>query len=307
MKLKSLCPLLLIFILASCASRQPKVINNIIRDTVVINKITEKYESVRMANLDNYKISSSHYPAVGQDERVRFLVLHYTALDNDRSFNVLTTQQVSAHYLVPNDFTDSIYILVDETKRSWHAGLSYWKGINNINFSSIGIEIVNEGYYTGEITESNPTGWYFYGYPNTQIKKVAELAKNIIDRYKIEPVNVLAHSDIAPQRKQDPGPKFPWKQLYQDYGIGAWYEDVHKNIYLPKFPYDQIDDFEFIQTVQNDLNNYGYEIQKTGVWDDQTKKVIVAFQYHFRPERCDGVMDAETWAILQSLILKYRS
>ncbi|MGB7498681.1 MAG: N-acetylmuramoyl-L-alanine amidase, partial [Moheibacter sp.] len=302
-----LCPLFLIFILTSCASRQPKIVNKIIRDTVVINKITEKYESVRMANLDKYKISSSYYPAVGQDERVRFLVLHYTALDNEKSLNVLTTQQISAHYLVPNDFSDSIYILVDETKRSWHAGQSYWKGINNINFSSIGIEIVNEGYYVGEITENNPTGWYFYGYPNMQIKKVAELAKNIIDRYKIDPVNVLAHSDVAPQRKQDPGPKFPWKQLYQDYGIGAWYEDAHKNIYLPKFPYDQIDDFEFIQTVQNDLNIYGYEIQKTGVWDDQTKKVIMAFQYHFRPERCDGVMDAESWAILQSLILKYRN
>lgn len=307
MKFKSLGTLLLIFILTSCASRQPKIVNKIIRDTVVINKITDKYESVRMANLDKYKISSSHYPAVGQDERVRFLVLHYTALDNDKSLNVLTTQQVSAHYLVPNDFTDSIYILVDETKRSWHAGQSYWKGINNINYSSIGIEIVNEGYYVGEITESNPTGWYFYGYPNMQIKKVAALAKNIIDRYKIDPVNVLAHSDVAPQRKQDPGPKFPWKQLYQDYGIGAWYEDAHKNIYLPKFPYDQIENFEFIQTVQSDLNKYGYEIQKTGVWDDQTKKVIMAFQYHFRPERCDGVMDAETWAILQSLILKYRN
>lgn len=307
MKFKSLCVLLTIFILTSCASRQPKIVNKIIRDTVVINKITDKYESVRMANLDKYKISSSHYPAVGQDERVRFLVLHYTALDNDKSLNVLTTQQVSAHYLVPNDFTDSIYILVDETKRSWHAGQSYWKGINNINFSSIGIEIVNEGYYVGEITESNPNGWYFYGYPNMQIKKVAALAKNIIDRYKIDPVNVLAHSDVAPQRKQDPGPKFPWKQLYQDYGIGAWYEDAHKNIYLPKFPYDQIENFEFIQTVQSDLNKYGYEIQKTGVWDDQTKKVIMAFQYHFRPERCDGVMDAETWAILQSLILKYRN
>lgn len=307
MKFKSLCALLTIFILTSCASRQPKIVNKIIRDTVVINKITDKYESVRMANLDEYKISSSHYPAVGQDERVRFLVLHYTALDNDKSLNVLTTQQVSAHYLVPNDFTDSIYILVDETKRSWHAGQSYWKGINNINFSSIGIEIVNEGYYVGEITESNPNGWYFYGYPNMQIKKVAALAKNIIDRYKIDPVNVLAHSDVAPQRKQDPGPKFPWKQLYQEYGIGAWYEDAHKNIYLPKFPYDQIENFEFIQTVQSDLNKYGYEIQKTGVWDDQTKKVIMAFQYHFRPERCDGVLDAETWAILQSLILKYRN
>lgn len=307
MKFQTLFVLLTVLLLVSCASQKPKIINKVIRDTIIINKNTDQYEAIRVANLDKFKISTTNYPAMGQDERVKFLIFHYTALDNEKSVSVLKNQEVSAHYLVPNDQSDSIFLLVSEDKRAWHAGISSWKGVNNINFSSIGIEIVNQGYYTGAVTLGNPTGWYFFGYPGFQIKKVAELAKDIINRYQIDPVNVLGHSDIAPQRKQDPGPNFPWKQLYEDYGIGAWYEDGQKNIYLTQYPYADIDSYNFIMSVQNDLNKYGYEILKTGVWDDQTAKVITAFQYHFRPERCDGIMDAETWAILQSLIIKYRT
>jgi len=299
------------FLMISCASNPPKVVKQVVRDTVIINTVTDKYESARVAKLNKSVISTSHYPAAGQDERVRFLILHYTALDNYKSIDVLTHQEVSAHYLVPDDFTDSIYVLVDETKRAWHAGASYWKGINNINFSSIGIEIVNQGYTTTTPVSGNPdlavANRYFYDFPQKQIDKVAELALDIIQRYKIDPVNVLAHSDVAPQRKHDPGPKFPWKKLYTDYGIGAWYEDAQKNIYLSQFPYLEKDSASFILSVQNDFEKYGYEIQKTGIWDEQTKKVITAFQYHFRPERYDGIMDAETWAILKALILKYRN
>lgn len=297
--------------LGSCASQPPKVIREIIRDTIIVNKKTDKLESMRMAKLDKFKISTSHYPAVGHDDRIRFLILHYTALDNEKSLRVLTQQQVSAHYLVPDNYTDSIYVLVDETKRAWHAGASYWKGINNINFSSIGIEIVNQGYTTSTQVSGDPdlatTNRIFYDYPSYQIEKVAALAKDIIQRYNIDPIHVLGHSDVAPQRKHDPGPKFPWKRLYTEHGIGAWYEDVHKNMYYSQFPYGETDSYSFITSVQNDLSKYGYEIQKTGSWDQQTEKVITAFQYHFRPERCDGVMDAETWAILQALNLKYRS
>lgn len=284
----------------------------VIRDTVIINHETNQYESARVAKLDKYKISASHYPAVGQDERVRFLIFHYTALNNEKSLEVLTKQAVSSHYLVLDDYSDSIYVLVDESKRAWHAGQSYWRGVNNINFSSLGIEIVNLG-YTTTYNSSSAGGSaggaerYFYDYPQFQIDKVATLAKDIIERYNIDPVNVLAHSDIAPQRKHDPGPKFPWKRLYDEYGIGAWYEGVHYNLYYPKFPWGEVDSTSFILSVQNDLNKYGYEIQKTGIWDEQTKKVIAAFQYHFRPEKHDGLMDAQTWAILQALLLKYRS
>ena len=311
MKLRIAIVLLLGLLLSSCATKPPKVIREVIRDTVVINKKTDKYESVRMAKLDKYKVSTLHYPAFGQDERIRYLIMHYTALDNEKSLRVLTQQEVSAHYLVPNNTSDSIFILVDETKRAWHAGASYWKGVNNVNFSSLGIEIVNLGYTTDKTLMGDPdladAERHFYDYPTYQIKKVAALAKDIIDRYKIDPVNVLGHSDVATQRKHDPGPKFPWKRLYTEYGIGAWYEDVHKNMYFGQYPYADIDSFTFIQSVQSDLNKYGYEIQKTGIWDEQTQKVIMAFQYHFRPSQFDGVLDAETWAILQALNLKYRS
>lgn len=298
-------------LIASCASQPPKIVKQVIRDTVIINQKTDQYESARIAKLNHSKISTSHYPAYGQDDRIRYLVLHYTALDNEKSIQILTQQEVSSHYLIPDDFTDSIYVLVDETKRAWHAGASSWKGVNNINFSSIGIEIVNQGYTTQQAVSGNPdlavAQRTFFDFPQKQIEKVAELCKDIIDRYKIEPVNVVAHSDIAPQRKHDPGPKFPWKRLYDQYNIGAWYEESQKSIYLSQFPYAEIDSFTFIQSVQADLEKYGYEIQKTGMWDEQTKKVITAFQYHFRPERFDGVMDAETWAILKALILKYRT
>ncbi|HUH35442.1 MAG TPA: N-acetylmuramoyl-L-alanine amidase [Moheibacter sp.] len=301
----------LLLTLASCASQPPKVIREVIRDTVIINTKTDRYESARIAKLNDYKISTSNYPAYGQDERVRYLILHYTALDNEKSMRVLTQQEVSAHYLITDEFHDSIYVLVDESKRAWHAGASYWKGVNNLNFSSIGIEIVNPGYTTSSATQGNPdlatTNRVFYDFPSAQIKKVAALSKDIIDRYKISPIHVLAHSDIAPQRKHDPGPKFPWKRLYTEFGIGAWYEEVHKNMYLGQFPWGEIDSYASVLAYQQELEKYGYEIQKTGIWDEQTKKVITAFQYHFRPERCDGMMDAETWAILKALVLKYRS
>lgn len=301
----------MLLILASCASQPPKVIREVIRDTVIVNHKTEQYESARIAKLTRYPVSTSNYPANGQDERIRYLILHYTALDNEKSIRVLTQQEVSAHYLITDELNDSIYVLVDESKRAWHAGASYWKGVNNLNFSSIGIEIVNPGYTTTKEVQGNPdlasTTRVFYDFPYAQITKVAELSKDIIERYNIAPIHVLAHSDIAPQRKHDPGPKFPWKRLYTEYGIGAWYEEVHKNMYLNQFPWGEIETYASVLAYQQDFEKYGYEIQKTGIWDEQTKRVITAFQYHFRPERCDGYMDAETWAILKALVLKYRS
>lgn len=305
-----------LFILWSCATPRPraKVVTRVVKEKVEVpqnsNKSLEKINP-GIAHLKDYRISSDYYPAVGHDERVRFLILHYTALDTNNSLNVLTQQQVSSHYLIPEEDYLPIYRLVDESKRAWHAGLSYWKGINNVNFSSIGIEIVNLG-YSEKKEIYKPKEYiepidYFYDFEEHQIKKVAALAVDIINRYNIDPVNVLGHEDVAPQRKSDPGPKFPWKRLYTEYNIGAWYEDAHKNIYLRQYPYDKIDDYSFILSVQQDFAKYGYEIQLTGTWDKQTEKVISKFQHHFRPERFDGTMDAETWAILQSLILKYRS
>jgi len=290
-----------IFSLYSCGSSKnipQKVVTKIVRDTVIINPKTEKPEMTRAAKLDNYKINSDVYPAKGQDERIRFLVLHYTALDNDTSVRVLTQQEVSSHYLVNDKDDKEIYLLVDETKRAWHAGVSKWKNLDNLNFTSIGIEIVNKGYTTSGTTKTH------YPYPDFQIKKVGELVQDIVKRYNILPINVIGHSDIAPGRKHDPGPLFPWKKLYTDYGVGAWYEETDKAIFINSAPF--VMDGEFvIKEFQNELKKYGYDIIATGVWDEQTKKVTQAFQYHFNPNKYDGMLDVETWAIIKALNKKY--
>lgn len=288
--------------LSSCATQkhkvQTKTVTKVIRDTIFINKKTEQPMVARFAKLDDYKMNTSYFPSVAQDERIRHVVLHYTSMDQEPSLRVLSTRQVSSHYVVGDSFDDDIYALVDESKRAWHAGVSKWKSLDNINFSSIGIEIVNKS------NDNKYGGIDFMPYPEYQFKKVAALTQDIVRRYNIEPTNVIGHSDVAPGRKHDPGPQFPWKRLYVEYGVGAWYDEADKNGYQYQYPFDT-SSFTFIQQFQKDLAKYGYNIAITGVWDDQTKKVIQAFQYHFRPEKYDGVLDAETWAILQALNYKY--
>ena len=284
------------FILTSCATNKPlpKTITKVIRDTVIINSKTEQPEMTRAAKLEHYKVTTDYYPSVSQDERVRFLVLHYTAINTELSLKVLTQKDVSSHYLI-NDYDDKqINLLVDETKRAWHAGISKWKGLDNLNFSSIGIEIVNLG----------NSGGVYQPYPDYQIKKVGELARDIVNRYNIQPFNVVGHADIAPGRKPDPGPLFPWKKLYTDYGVGAWYEETDKYLLMQQYPWDTMSSV-FITDVQNDLKKYGYDVPNNGMIDAQTKNAIIAFQMHFRPEKYDGVVDSETWAILKALNKKY--
>ena len=141
------------------------------------------------------------------------------------------------------------------------------------------------------------------------MKKVAALVQDIVMRYQIPPTNVLAHSDIAPTRKQDPGPLFPWKKLYDEYGIGMWYDDATVQSFqsqiIPEEFNSKINEMAFVMKVQIALKQFGYGVTETGVWDDATKKTIEAFQYHFRPQNYDGKIDIETWSILQALIQKY--
>lgn len=289
------------FSLSSCGSskRVPqKTITKIVRDTIITNSKTDQPEMARAAKLNNYKVSSSNYPAKGQDERIRFLVLHYTALDQPTSMRVLTQQEVSSHYLINDIDDDQIDLLVDESKRAWHAGVSKWKNIDNLNFTSIGVEIVNKGF-----TTSNGTVTHF-PFPTYQMKKVGELAQDIVKRYNISPVNVVGHSDIAPGRKHDPGPLFPWKQLYDQYGVGAWYNEADKNVFVQSAPFI-FEGETIIKEFQTGLKKYGYDITVNGVWDNTTQKVTQAFQYHFNPSKTDGKLDVNTWAILKALNKKY--
>lgn len=267
------------------------------------NDNTISYGSIVTAEPANFKVVKTYFPAVAQNFRQRFIILHYTALNDDKSVSVLTQQAVSSHYLVNALDDKEIYQLVDENKRAYHAGVSSWRGSQSLNDTSIGIEIVNEA------KDAPGGGYIFPAFPEYQIEKVAALVKDLATRYQIPPSNILAHSDIAPMRKQDPGPMFPWKQLYEKYQIGMWYDDADKEIFLAQNPTEQFDaqqtSYRFIYSYQTMLKDFGYGLEPNGTWDDATKKTITAFQYHFRPEKYDGVMDQETFAILQALLKKY--
>lgn len=252
---------------------------------------------------DSY-FASHVFKAKGQNERVRFLVMHYTALDDNQSLKTLTKDSVSAHYLVTKELESKqrkpvILQLVDENKRAWHAGVSSWNGRANLNDTSIGIEIVNPGYTDNMLGQRT-----WYPYSEKQITAISVLAKDIINRYQIAPDNVLGHSDIAPMRKQDPGKLFPWERLAA-MGIGAWPDRPTVNKYLAgRSPHAPAD----VGAIQTLLKQYGYDqIPENGILDEDTRKTLSAFQMHFRPADINGNADAETEAIARTLIEKYRS
>ena len=241
-------------------------------------------------------IDQSH-PSPNYNQRISSLVLHYTALNFEKSVQVLTDPktQVSAHYLVPEKSIDKerkIFQLVKENQRAWHAGISHWQKKINLNESSIGIEIVNLGYTDKEDKR------IWYPFTDYQIESVIELARSIIERYEIHPTCVIGHSDIALGRKVDPGPLFPWKKLYE-HGIGAWFDEKALSFELN----GEID----IKKLQTNLQTYGYAIEITGKLDDQTHTALQAFQMHFRARNYAGNADTETYAILENLIQKYFS
>ncbi len=247
-----------------------------------------------------YKVDSS-FPSQGQNDRVRFLVFHYTAVDDKDSLRILTKGGVSAHYLLPSlpNYVRGkpvVLQLVPEDKRAWHAGVSGWNGRKDLNDTSIGIEIVNKG-FTEMLLERE---WYPFN--EQQIDLLTRLAKDIIQRYGIEPINVIGHSDIAPLRKYDPGKLFPWKSLAEQ-GIGAWPEDATVEKYMAGRKWN---DGASVELIQKTLAKYGYTIPQTGVLDEETRKTISAFQMHFRPDDISGNPDAQTESIALALVEKYK-
>jgi N-acetylmuramoyl-L-alanine amidase len=248
----------------------------------------------------DYLADASH-PAVSHNSRVKHLILHYTAGSYEASLNQLTNDAVSAHYLVPEQQIDAaskpvVLQLVPERERAWHAGASYWQGRTNINDSSIGIEIVNRGFV------DTAQGRVWQAYTPFQIDLVKKLALDVIARHHIEPYRVLGHSDIAPSRKSDPGPLFPWKEL-ADAGIGAWPDADTVSRYLDgRDPHQPVDNIGLLQA---QLRLYGYDAPLTGQLDAATIDTLIAFQMHFRASDYSGAADAETQAILQALLSKY--
>ena len=236
------------------------------------------------------KIDST-YTATSQDSRVQYLIIHFTAEDFPRSLRVLTQGPVSSHYLVTEregDTPAKVYQLVDENRRAYHAGVSSWKGATALNASSIGIEIVNFGGRRG------PNGLRFPDFDREQIDRVVELVKDIVVRHQIKPDRILGHSDIAPMRKNDPGPKFPWKRL-ADEGLIPWPDG--KAVAERKAAYELA--LPNVTWFQEKLVKHGFTLPATGEQDKPTTDVISAFQQKYRPARFDGLPDAETAAILE--------
>ncbi|MBW0145020.1 N-acetylmuramoyl-L-alanine amidase [Sphingomicrobium clamense] len=216
-------------------------------------------------------------PSPNHDERtlpVSVIVLHYTGMPNAQvALDKMTSKEggVSAHYTVDEDGT--VYKHVDEERRAWHAGVSYWRGMTDLNSASVGIEIVNPGHEFG-----------YRPFPDEQIASVIPLVADIKNRHGISRGNVVGHSDIAPARKEDPGELFPWWEL------------AKRRLALPSPTRDLMDPFWTDAGFLLALERFGYDVK-------DPEKAVIAFQRRFRPDMIDGIIDGECRAKLLALLL----
>ncbi len=216
------------------------------------------------------------------------IIVHYTGMpDADQALAWLCSEksEVSAHYFVFED--GRIVQMVEEDRRAWHAGAAGWAGETDINSRSIGIEIANIGDAGG-----------LQPFPKAQIDAVIGLCRDITARHTIPAHRLLAHSDVAPARKRDPGEAFPWDRLASE-GIGHWVEPepVSSGASLALG-----DTGKPVAALQSLLALYGYALTVSGDFDAHTGHVVTAFQRHFRTERIDGIADASTLATLRRLL-----
>ena len=237
--------------------------------------------------VDLMRPSPNHGMRIGY-ARPDSIILHYTGMADGPSaiaWLCNPASQVSSHYVVEADGT--ILQLVAEERRAWHAGRSGWMGETDINSASIGIEIVNGGHPAG-----------LPSFPPVQIDAVTQLSRDIAARHGIRPERILAHSDVSPGRKCDPGERFPWHTLFAC-GIGHW---------VPEMPGTDEDELRpgdrgpAVLGLQQAMLTYGYALDASGEYDDRTRIVIEAFQRHFRPSVVTGIADAGTRATLAALI-----
>jgi N-acetylmuramoyl-L-alanine amidase len=216
--------------------------------------------------------SPNHGPRA-EGAAVRFLILHYTGMaDAATALRRLTEEasQVSAHYTVDEDGT--VYAHVAEERRAWHAGVASWDGMGDINSRSVGVEIVNPGHEFG-----------YRPFPLVQMQAVAELCRGIIQRWGIQPRDVLGHSDIAPTRKQDPGELFDWAWLAGQ-GVG----------FLPEPGPGDYDGPQDEATLRALLTRVGYDAAAP------LEAALTAFQRRYQPESLGAAANGETFARLRA-------
>lgn len=233
-------------------------------------------------------------PSPNFDERncrrpVDMVVLHYTGMPSaEAALKRLTDPQskVSAHYVIDEDGT--IYRLVPEDKRAWHAGVAFWRGVRDVNARSIGIELVNPGHEFG-----------YREFPVVQIEALLELLTDIGSRHEIMPGNYVGHSDVAPLRKEDPGELFPWRRLAVA-GFGRWWSgDFAVSPNAPSLGPGERGGA--VLELQVALDKIGYGIEGSGLYDALTEAAVRAFQRHWRPAQVDGVSDAETTSLIHHI------
>jgi N-acetylmuramoyl-L-alanine amidase len=215
------------------------------------------------------------------------IVVHYTGMTSGEDALARMCDpaaKVSAHYMIETD--GRIFELVPEARRAWHAGVSFWKGERDVNSISIGIELVNPGHDLG-----------YADFPEDQIDALTGLMDAIRGRWEIPDGRILGHSDVAPERKIDPGEKFPWKRLAQD-GHGLWLEPQA----APGVPLGVGDEGTGVFALQAGLTRLGYDSAPSGQYDAHTETIVRAFQRHWRPEGVDGIADGETRARLVHLL-----
>jgi N-acetylmuramoyl-L-alanine amidase len=220
--------------------------------------------------------------------RIDILLLHYTGMpDHDQALAWLCNpdSNVSSHYFVHED--GRVLSLVPEDRRAWHAGASAWAGETDVNSRSIGVEIANTGHPGG-----------LPDFPHAQIEAVIALCRDVVGRHPIPSHRILAHSDVAPGRKLDPGERFPWARL-AGAGIGHWVAPAE--IGSGRF-FQRGDRGDPVEALQAMLALYGYGIEIDGEFGQRTENVVAAFQCHFRPARVDGVADRSTIETLRDLL-----
>ena len=229
---------------------------------------------IKLLNSPNYSRNSR------PKKSIKFIIIHYTGMQSEiESINRLINKnsKVSCHYLINRKGT--ILQMVKENKIAWHAGVSKWKNIKNLNKNSIGIELVNKGHFFG-----------YENYSNLQINSLIKLCSKLKKKYKIHKENFLGHSDIAPNRKIDPGEKFPWKRL-SNYKLGKWYN-------LKK---DEILSDDKKKLFFKNLYKIGYRYFEIDKRVKSDKLIIKAFQRRYNPKKITGYIDLKTLKISQFL------
>ena len=235
-------------------------------------------QSIREKPSPNYNTRPDGMP-------IDTLILHYTGMKTaqgaiDRLCDVAA--RVSSHYVVDED--GAIFRLVKEERRAWHAGISFWRGHTALNDCSIGIEIVNPGHE-----------WGYRDFPVLQMAAVCDLCLAVLGRHPIPARNVIAHSDVAPDRKEDPGEKFGWEDLAHN-GVGLWPMGVRDSGTT-----NPVRDALSLRRIRSDLALIGYKVSPEGALDPALSIILRAFQRHWRPEAVTGQADDGTIARLRAV------